>query len=648
MRDIYTEFLNKMPELKSRDGQRQMVMELVDWVDGSDGGAVAIQAPTGTGKSLSALLAAIESVRSDLGRVVIGTSTVILSEQYKDDIREIEKAFGDRTFFVLKGASNYLCRNNAEEIMVRAGKGTAKRRQMEREIGQYLLGKTDSIPWWAQANTESCVDCRRGSEDSSEGGRKYSKCDYAQARDAAVRADVVVTSHAMIQCDLKVRRAQMGAAAGKSAKIQEMEGILGKYTGIIFDEAHQLSRMMYSETITSGKITFLDQYGVLSRGMGLRKRALMEHFLGLDEIKQRVLDSGHNESSEQWAWLEPTPSVASEVLKFWPTSTELMAMRQAASGIEAPKESATAQLVVESLMNGAEVLKRIEDGQTSGARAFFLTTNKFNGFGYHVRNMQADGWLLRTLQDFKVAYISATLGTESHPTYVLDTLGIIGVTFIRVESAFSYSKQMEWTWIDSAGTGKYQALDWFRDVIPGGTMALVMGHWTKSMLAEKLSDSGVNVFTQADTHVDSKHRVNKGVLSRFKDAVKRGDMGDPVLVGTDSFATGLDLKRELLTKLFIDDIREVMEPAAYKHWRYRWLTDAGKSGRDDYELPERAIVLEQQIGRLIRTEEDHGVVAIVFNMESERGFKKDIVLEAMRRFNGAQWVEPSKLGERWR
>ena len=648
MSDIYTEFLGKMGDWKERDGQRHMMLELVDWVNGEDGGAVAIQAPTGTGKSLAALLTAIESVRSDQGRIVIGTSTVILSEQYKDDIRDVEKAFGDRTFFVLKGASNYLCRNNAEEIMVRAGKGTAKRRKMEREIAQYLLGKTDSIPWWAQANTESCADCRRSGDDEDGTGRKYSKCDYAQARDAAVRADVVVTSHAMIQCDLKVRKMQMESAAGGAAKVQEMEGILGKYTGIIFDEAHQLSRMLYSETITSGKITFLDQYNVLSKGMGLRKRGLMEHFMGLDEIKQRVLDSGHNESSEQWDWLEPTPRVATEVLKFWPTTGELMAMQQAASNIELAKESATAQQVVESLMNGAEVLKRIEDGLTDGSRAFFLTTNRFNGFGYHVRNMQAEGWLLRALDDFKVAYISATLGTESRPTYVLDTLGITGVTFIPVESAFSYGDQMEWTWIDSAGTGKFQALDWFRGVLSGGTMALVMGHWTKNMLTEKLSESGINVFAQADTHVDSKHRVNKGVLDRYKDAVRRGGMGDPVLVGTDSFATGLDLKRELLTKLLIDDIREVMEPAAYKHWRYRWLAAAGKSGRDDYELPERAIVLEQQIGRLIRTEEDHGVVAVVFNMASERGFKKDIVLEAMRRFEGAQWVEPGKLGERWR
>ena len=207
---------------------------------------------------------------------------------------------------------------------------------------------------------------------------------------------------------------------------------------------------------------------------------------------------------------------------------------------------------------------------------------------------------------------------------------------------------MEWTWIDSATAGKYQALDWFRGLLNGGTMALVMGHWTKNMLAEKLSEDGVDVYAQADAHVDSKNRVNKGVLDRFKDSVRRGSLADPVLVGTDSFATGLDLKRELLTKLFIDEVREVLEPAAYKHWRYRWLAAVGKDGRADYELPERAIVLEQQIGRLIRTEEDRGVLAVCFNMASERGFKKDIVLEAMRRFDGAQWMEPATLGERWR
>ncbi len=645
MRDIYTEFLSKMSGWADRSGQRQMVMELVDWVDGGDGGAVAIQAPTGTGKSLAALLAAVESVRSEQGRIVIGTSTVILSEQYKDDIRDVQKAFGDYKFEVLKGASNYLCRNNAERVLMMHGKHTPRRKKLEREIATYLMGKTDSIPVWAQANTEDCSDCYGHSDEDK---RQFSKCEYAQARVKATQADVVVTSHAMIQCDLKVRKMQQEASAIRGSKLQDLEGILGKISGIIFDEAHQLNRMLYSETITSGKITFLDQYNVLSKGMGLRKRAFMEHFLELDAIKQRVLDSGYNESSEQWSWLEPTATSATEVLKFWPTTAELMGMRQAAADIEIPKESATASTVVESLMNAGEVLKRIQDGENDGQRAFFLTTNRFNGFAYHVRNMQAEGWLLKALEDFKVAYISATLGTESRPTYVLDTLGISGVTFVPVESAFNYADQMEWTWVDSAHTAKHAALDWFRGVMQGGTLALVMGHWTKNMLSEKLSDAGVNVFVQADAHVDSKNRVNKGVLDRFKDAVRRGGMGDPVLVGTDSFATGLDLKGPLLTKLFIDDIREMMEPAAYKHWRYRWLTSRGMSGRDDYELPERAIVLEQQIGRLIRTETDTGVVVVVFNMESEKGFKKDIVLEAMRRFDGAQWVEPATLGSRWK
>lgn len=622
--DIYTEFLSKMSGWIDRDGQRHMILELTDWVN--SGGSIAIQAPTGTGKSLAALLAAVESVRTDKGRIVIGTSTVILSEQYKDDIRDVEKAFGDIRFFVLKGASNYLCRNNAEAVLTRMRKGSPERKRKEREIGLYLIGKTDRIPEWAQANTESCVDCRR------EGSPQYYKCDYAQARAQALNSDVVVTSHAMIQCDLKVRK-----------KDKSGVGLLGEIRGIIFDEAHQLSRMIYKETITYGKITKLDEQGILSRGMSAtRKNDLMRHFSKLDDIKRTILDSGYAESSEQWAWLEPSSEVAQTVLDIWPTTAELVKMKFASEEKEDKKEASVCLTIVESLLNSAALLKRIADGKTDGSKAFYLTTNRYDGFSYHVRNMQADDWLLKSLEEFDVAYISATMGTHTHPTYVLDTLGIRSVDFVSVDSAFNYSEQMKWTWVDSATANKVNTLDWFRGITDGGTMALVTGHWTKSMMAEKLSDSGVNVYAQADSNVDSKHRVNKTTLENYKQAVRSG-VG-AVLVGTDSFATGLDLKRELLTKLFIDDIPAIREPSAYKHWKYRWLAVNGRDGRMDYEMPERAIVLEQQIGRLIRTEEDKGSVVISFDMNSEKGLKRDIVLEAMKRFEGAQWVEPTLLG----
>lgn len=626
--DIYTEFIDKSG-WRDRDGQRQMMLELGDWVRGSGASSIAIQAPTGTGKSVAALLTGIDSVRRGGGRIVIGTSTVILTDQYKQDIREVQRHFRDHTFAVLKGASNYLCRNNAEEALLRFSKGSARRVRMEKELGLYLRGQTEELPFWAQADTESCSECRSGGGER----RPLSKCDYAQARQEALSADVVVTSHAMIQCDLKVR-----------VDSGDERNILGKVVGIVFDEAHQLNRLLYSSSLTHKNILDMDSWGLLNR-MGTRKEALVKHFDALEGIRQSCEETGLTESSEQYAWFNPSPATAQAVLDVFPRINELIGMQEMIKRWEVggSKDSSMirkARGLVESFVVAGDVLKQAAAGSVAGNKAFYLTTNQWDGFKYHIRNMQADGWFLRQLEKFRVAYISATLGTETHPTYVLESLGISGVRFVAVESAFDYSRQMEWTWVDSGPNSTAGVTGWLHSVVDGGTLALVSGHWSKNKLVEQLSAAGVKVFKQADTHVAAKNKTNTSTIEKFRSV-------GGVLVGTDAFATGLDLKRKALTKLLVDDVRAIREPVAYKSWKYRWLTEKGKSGREDYEIPERAIVLEQQIGRLIRTEEDLGCVVLLFDFKGERGLKQEIVLEAMKRFDGARWVEPAQLGTRW-
>lgn len=78
---------------------------------------LVVQAGTGTGKSLAYLLAAVQSGR----RVVVATATKALQDQLaKKDLPFLAHQEGPRrgfTFAVLKGRSNYLCRQRAAEIV---------------------------------------------------------------------------------------------------------------------------------------------------------------------------------------------------------------------------------------------------------------------------------------------------------------------------------------------------------------------------------------------------------------------------------------------------------------------------------------------------------------------------------------------------
>jgi len=77
---------------------------------------LVVQAGTGTGKSLAYLIPAIRSGRT----VVISTATRALQDQLAtNDLPQLSRAFGGShpvRFAVLKGRSNYLCRQRAAEI----------------------------------------------------------------------------------------------------------------------------------------------------------------------------------------------------------------------------------------------------------------------------------------------------------------------------------------------------------------------------------------------------------------------------------------------------------------------------------------------------------------------------------------------------
>lgn len=138
---------------------------------------------------------------------------------------------------------------------------------------------------------------------------------------------------------------------------------------------------------------------------------------------------------------------------------------------------------------------------------------------------------------------------------------------------------------------------------------------------------------QANTGAGSAH-ADKSAVESHRELCALGR--SPVLVGVEVFSTGIDLPGNELVKLVVADLFPLRDDSAYQAWRSRWLESVGGSGFRDYELPERAVMLEQQVGRVIRRVSDSGVV--VFYL-ADRDWKvgsggKQIVEEALERFPG--------------
>src|SRR6202035_1199371 len=95
-----------------REGQSQMAVAVGRSI--ADQRHLVVQAGTGTGKSLAYLIPAVLSGQ----RIVVATATKALQEQLADNDLPMVAGSIDRefSFSVLKGRSNYLCRQRVNEI----------------------------------------------------------------------------------------------------------------------------------------------------------------------------------------------------------------------------------------------------------------------------------------------------------------------------------------------------------------------------------------------------------------------------------------------------------------------------------------------------------------------------------------------------
>jgi ATP-dependent DNA helicase DinG len=218
-----------------RSGQTAMAQAVWDSV--TDGTHLAVQAGTGTGKSLAYLVPAMRLAADKRGPVVVSTATIALQRQLVDrDLPRLAQALRGplgRTpeFAILKGRNNYLClnklRNAPEDGQEALFEPASQLGQQIKRLHQWANNTTtgdrdELVPGvpdqaWRQVavTARECI----GSQRCPFGVQCFSE----RARRIAAGADVVVTNHALLAID----------ALGEG-------GILPEHRVVIVDEAHEL------------------------------------------------------------------------------------------------------------------------------------------------------------------------------------------------------------------------------------------------------------------------------------------------------------------------------------------------------------------------------------------------------------------------
>ncbi len=205
-----------------------------------DGGHLAVQAGTGTGKSLAYLVPAAAHSMATGTAVVVATATIALQRQLVDrDLPRLSDALTPLlglppVFAILKGRRNYLClyrlRSGAPEdpadMLFDPGAVSAVGRQVQRlaewadrtstgDRDELVPGVDDRA--WRQVSVPApeCIGAQRCPFGPS--------CFAEKAREAAGQADIVVTNHALLAIDAL-----------------EDYPVLPEHDVVIIDEAHDL------------------------------------------------------------------------------------------------------------------------------------------------------------------------------------------------------------------------------------------------------------------------------------------------------------------------------------------------------------------------------------------------------------------------
>lgn len=214
-----------------RVAQAQMTAAVAEAIDRDR--HLVVQAGTGTGKSLAYLVATVRSGR----RVVVATATKALQDQLSNKDLPFLEQHGDRPvhFAVLKGRSNYVCRQRLAELNAAAKTGQI---QLEGTGGRPTPAELEAITEWADHSptgdrAELAVepDARTWAAVSMTslecpGATKCpmgATCFAEAARDRATEADVVVVNQHLWGLD-----------------VANDHQLLPEHDIVVIDEAHQL------------------------------------------------------------------------------------------------------------------------------------------------------------------------------------------------------------------------------------------------------------------------------------------------------------------------------------------------------------------------------------------------------------------------
>ena len=593
-----------------RRGQREMTRRVARAI--ASGTHLLVQAGTGTGKSLAYLVPAMIHAVDDGERAVVSTATLALQRQIltRDAplaADAVEALTGRRPVVaLLKGWQNYLCRHRvaggypddddalfaASDAVPRTGAaGLGEQVVRLREwAGRTATGdRDDLVPGvsdraWAQASV-SRAECL------GPACPFHDDCFPAAAREAAARADVVVTNHAMLGV----------VVAGNP-------GVLPEHDLLVVDEAHALADRVRSQGAASLSASAVARVAATARKHASAVVSDLEAAGQGLQAALAALPDGRLSAG-------PPPALAEALAALDGAARGVLTgVRQAAGAKGGGADAGGAALARTAVSDLVDVVERMTSDSVAQHRDVAWVERPRMGTEpprLTLAPIDVAGPVADALFDERVAVLtSATLalggGFEPMARDLGLTLAAASWEGVDVGTPFDYARQgILYTPVHLPRPGRgisEAALDEvlaLTEASRGGMLGLFSSRRAAEEAAGVLRGAtDLTVYAQGEDQ-----------LPALVEAFAADE--DACLVGTLSLWQGVDVPGRTCRLVIIDRIPFPRPDDPVSQARSEAVAAAGGNGFMSVAATHAALLLAQGAGRLIRRAEDRGVVAVL-------------------------------------
>jgi ATP-dependent DNA helicase DinG len=630
--------LGKAKGYESRPGQAKMAERVAEIIE--DRKHLVVEAGTGTGKSLAYLVPAAYAAQELGKKAIISTYTIHLQEQlFGKDVPIVQSLVPfEFSAALLKGRHNYLCPHRLKKAQQHQGDlfATGQAEQLRGLVewaGKTTDGTLSDIQFqvdatvWAQVCSEAfaCTPRHCGGPTG---------CFYQKARNKILDAKVVILNHALL----------FGLLAGAEESEEEpSEGYLFPNDFLVLDEAHEVEDVAAKALgleVRLGSLRFLLQRlihprtkkGVLTRiGDGNAVKSTLGVLGILEASFEEILESAGLKGPGQKR-VRQALGVKSELgPRLMDVRAQLLKLAEdAGDGEERNELKDHARRLEGSAFGLGEFLKMSREGHAYWVERRVAEDGRAQRgeMSLHASPVEVAERLEELVfrPDCTTIMTSATLDVGRGLEFFAKRVGAGEAETLLVESPFDYESQMR-VYLPkgmpepSEGARFQEALEGWIQRFVGMTKGKAFVLFTSRAMLRKTADGMASWFEEQDIRllVQDKGNSRTRLLKEFKED------RDSVLFGTDSFWQGVDVPGEALSNVILTRLPFSVPDEPLFEARCERIKELGGEPFRELQLPEAILKFRQGVGRLIRSREDRGQIAVLDGRILSRTYGKSFL-----------------------